>query len=425
MNHTNWKEKYISASESVKKIKSGNRVFIHSVAAAPQQLIKAMTDRADDLRDVEIFQIHTEGIAPYAAPGMEKSFRVSSLFTGANLREAVQSGRADFIPNFLSEIPYFFRKGIIPIDIALIHVSEPDTHGYCSLGVSIDVTYAAVESAKYIIAQVNPKMPRTFGDGVFHISRFDALVAVEDDILESKECIPSETDIKIGYHVAGLIEDGATLQMGIGNIPNAVLSALTSHKDLGIHSEMFSDGIVDLFNMGIITGKLKAKRPEKIVAGFVMGTRKVYDFIHDNPAIEMLDVAYVNDASIIRQNPKVTAINSAIEIDLTGQVCADSIGKKIFSGVGGQVDFIRGASLSEGGKPIIALPSQTRHGISRIVPQLTTGAGVVTTRAHVHYVVTEFGVAYLYGKSLRERARLMIDIAHPDHREWLAKEAGI
>jgi 4-hydroxybutyrate CoA-transferase len=418
-------EKYISAAEAVKKIKSGNRVFIHSVAAAPQQLIRAMADRADELRDVEIFQIHTEGIAPYAEPGMEKSFRVSSLFTGANLRDAVQNGRADFIPNFLSEIPYFFRKKILPIDVALIHVSEPDKHGNCSLGVSVDVTYAAVESAKYVIAQVNPKMPRTFGDGIFHISRFDALVAVEDEILESKESVATEADQKIGYHVAGLIEDGATLQMGIGNIPNAVLAVLGNHKNLGIHSEMFSDGIVDLFNKGVITGKMKAKRPEKIVAGFVMGTRKVYDFIHDNPAIEMLDVAYVNDASIIRQNPKVTAINSAIEIDLTGQVCADSIGRKIYSGVGGQVDFIRGASLSEGGKPIIALPSQTRHGISRIVPDLTSGAGVVTTRAHVHYVVTEYGVAYLYGKNLRERARLMIDIAHPDHREWLAKESGI
>ncbi len=413
---------FVSSEEAVKSIKSGDRVFIHSVAAAPQMLIKAMTNRSEELRDVEIVHLHTEGIAPYSAPGMEKSFHINALFIGANARDAIQTGRGDYIPNFLSEVPSFFRRGILPLDIALIHVSPPDIHGYCSLGVSVDVSHAAVEVAKYVIAQVNPKMPRTNGDGIIHVSKINALVECNDDILVSGIAEPDEISNKIAMNVASLIEDGSTLQLGIGSIPNAVLSMLNHHKDLGIHSEMFSDGVVDLVEKGVINGKYKHTRPEKIVAGFVMGTRKVFDFIHDNPMVELLDIGYVNDTSVIRENPKMVAINSAIEVDITGQVCADSIGKKMFSGVGGQMDFIRGASLSEGGKPIIALSSQTYKGISRIVPFLKEGAGVVTTRAHVHYIVTEYGIANLYGKNLSQRAKMLIDIAHPDHREWLQRE---
>ena len=412
---------YVSAEEAVKFIKSGNRVFIHSVAAAPQLLILAMTNRSDELRDVEIVHLHTEGAAPYAAPGMEKSFRVNALFIGANTRNAIQQGRGDYIPNFLSEVPSFFRKRILPIDVAMIHVSPPDIHGFCSLGTSVDVSHAAVDMAKIVIAQINPNMPRTHGDGMVHVSRFAALVECNDPILETEVGAPDKISMEIAGHVASLIEDGSTLQLGIGSIPNAVLCMLNHHKNLGIHSEMFSDGVVDLVNSGAITGLNKYNRVGKIVAGFVMGTRKVYDFINDNPLVELLDIGFVNDTRVILQNPKVVAINSAIEVDITGQVCADSIGRKMYSGVGGQMDFIRGASLSEGGKPVIALTSRTNKGISRIVPFLKEGAGVVTTRAHVHYIVTEYGSANLYGKNLHQRAKALTEIAHPDDREWLEK----
>lgn len=416
-------KQYISAEEAVQFIKSDQRVFIHSVAAAPQQLIRAMTARSPELRNVEIVHLHTEGAAPYTAPGMQDSFRLNALFVGANAREAVQAGRADYIPNFLSEVPGFFRKGILPIDVALVHVSPPDAHGFCTLGVSVDVSLAAVETAKVVIAQVNPNMPRVHGEGVIHHSRFQAMIWSEDAILEAAVTAPDELSCEIGRQVAALVEDGATLQVGIGAIPNAVLSQLGNHKDLGIHSEMFSDGILPLVGKGVITGRYKKKRPEKIVGGFVLGSRALYDFINDNPIVELLDIGYVNNAYNIMQNPKVTAINSALEVDITGQVCADSIGSKIYSGVGGQMDFIRGASLSEGGKPIIALPSRTKNGASRIVPVLKQGAGVVTTRAHVHYVVTEYGVANLYGMNLRQRAKALINIAHPDDRETLEKAA--
>lgn len=409
--------KYTSALDAVSIINSGNRVFIHSVAAAPQQLIHAMCERADELRDVNVVHIHTEGAAPYVAPEMGKSFRHSALFIGPNVREAVQNGRADYIPNFLSEIPSFFRKGVLPIDVALVNVSPPDKHGFCSLGVSVDVSNSAVDTAKYVVAQVNPNMPRTHGDGTFHVSKFHALVEVNDPLPDIKLPAPNEVEESIGKNIAALVEDGATLQMGIGAIPNAVLRSLTNHKNLGIHSEMFSDGIIPLVENGTINGCMKKLRHEKIVGGFVMGTKKIYDFINDNPMVELLDISYVNSTPNIARNPKVTAINSAIEVDLTGQVCADSIGFKMFSGVGGQMDFIRGAAYSEGGKPIIALPSQTAKGISRIVPSLKPGAGVVTTRAHVHYIVTEYGVAYLHGKTLKERAKELIKIAHPDHRQ--------
>jgi len=414
---------FISAEEAVKCIESGDRVFVHSVAAAPHILLHAMTGRADELRNVEVIQLHTEGAAPYADPKYKESFYVNALFVGSNVRKAVNEGRGDYLPIFLSEVPYLFRNNILPLDVALVQVSPPDRHGFCSLGVSVDASRAAVQKADKVVAQVNPKMPRTHGDGMVHVSRFHAMVEHETALPEYIVDEPGEIENKIGSYCADLIDDGATLQMGIGAIPNAVLKALTGHKDLGIHTEMFSDGIIELVEKGIINNKNKRKHPEKIVSSFLMGSQDLYDFVDDNPQVAMLDVAYVNDTAVIRRNPKVTAINSAVEVDLTGQVCADSIGTYHYSGVGGQMDFIRGASLSEGGKPIIALPSTTRKGISRIVPYLKQGAGVVTTRAHVHYVVTEYGVANLYGKNMHQRARALIDIAHPDHREELEKEA--
>ncbi len=418
-----FQEKYTTAEEAVKLINSGDRVFVHSVAAAPQPLINAMTDRAPELENIEVIHLHTEGDAPYAKPEYSDTFRTNALFVGSNVRKAVNEGSADYLPIFLSEVPGLFRKNILPIDMALVQVSPPDKHGYCSLGVSVDASRAALQSAKKAIALVNPNMPRTHGDGIFHASRFNALVETDEALHELNIPEPNAVEQQIGNNCAELVEDGATLQMGIGAIPNAVLKALGDHKDLGIHTEMFSDGVIELVEKGVITGKKKAKHPEKIVASFVMGSRDLYDFVDDNPMISMLDVAYVNDTAVIRKNPKVTAINSAIEVDITGQVCADSIGTYHYSGVGGQMDFIRGASLSEGGKPIIALPSVTGKGESKIVPHLKQGAGVVTTRAHVHYVVTEYGVANLYGKNLSQRARALIDIAHPDHRDSL-KEAA-
>jgi 4-hydroxybutyrate CoA-transferase len=415
--------KYVTAAEAVAIIKSGDRVFIHSVAAAPQQLIKAMTARAPDLRSVELVNLHTEGDAPYLKPEYAQSFRANCLFIAPNARKAVAEGEADYIPVFLSEVPALFYKQILPLNVALIQVSPPDRHGFCSLGVSVDVSRAAVHVADQVVAQINPHMPRTHGDGLIHISQIDYGVEVSDPLPESGAHQLTEVEIAIGQNCADLVEDGASLQTGIGAIPTATLAALGQHKDLGLHTEMFSDGVIDLVEKGVLNGEKKRIHPGKMVSSFVMGSRRLYDFIDDNPLIAMLDVAYVNDTAVIRRNPRVTAINSAIEVDLTGQVCADSIGTKLYSGVGGQMDFIRGASLSEGGKPIIALPSVTSHGESRIVPILKPGAGVVTTRAHVHYVVTEYGVANLYGKNLRQRAKALISIAHPAHRETLEREA--
>jgi acyl-CoA hydrolase len=354
---------------------------------------------------------------------MEKSFHVRCLFIGANLRQALEEGRASYVPVFLSEVPALFREGVLPLDVALVQVSPPDRHGFCSLGVSVDASRAAVESARRVIALVNPRMPRTHGDGLVHVTRFAATVVTDEPLPEVAPPALGDAERAIGRHVAGLIEDGATLQLGIGAIPDAVLASLREHKRLGIHTEMFSDGVVDLVERGIVTGEEKRVHPGKVVASFVIGTRRVYDFLDDNPQVAMLDCGYVNDTAVIRRNPRAVAINSAIEIDLTGQVCADSIGTRMYSGVGGQMDFIRGASLSPGGKPIIALPSTTKRGESRIVPFLKPGAGVVTTRAHVHYLVTEFGVADLRGRSLAERARLLVGIAHPDHRESLERAA--
>lgn len=416
---------YTSAQDAVKLIKSGDNIYIHSVAAAPQELIKAMVMRANELENVTIYHLHTEGDASYANPEYAGIFKTKAFFVGANMRKAVNSGRADYIPVFLSEVPLLFRKGIIKLDVALIMVSEPDVHGFCTLGVSVDSSKAAVQMAKTVIAEVNPNMPRTHGDGFVHISELDAMVRVDYPIYEYNPGAPSVTELRIGRNVASLIEDGATLQMGIGSIPNAVLAALSTHKDLGIHTEMFSDGIIPLVESGVLNGSKKRIHPGKIVSSFVMGTRKLYDFMHDNPQVAMLDVAYVNDTAVIRRNPKVTAINSAIEVDLTGQICADSIGTYHYSGVGGQMDFIRGASLSEGGKPILALPSITSKGETRIVPFLKEGAGVVTTRAHVHYVVTEHGVAELYGKTLKERANELLKIADPRHKDYLSEQIKI
>jgi len=415
--------KYVSAEEALSIVNSGERVFIQSAAAAPQKLINALTARHAELKAIEITHMHTEGEAPYARPEYADSFHVNAFFISKNIRPYVEGPNVQYIPMFLSEIPLFFRQGSFPIDIALIQVSPPDIHGFCSLGVSVDITRAACDMAKKIIALVNPNMPRSLGDGLIHESAIAQAVWTDEPIHMVPPPPIVDTEIQIGKHIAELVEDGATLQMGIGGIPNAVLQFLNGHKDLGIHTEMFTDGILPLVEKGVINGRLKKTHPGKIVSSFAMGTQKLYDFIHDNPQVAMLDVAYVNDVSVIRKNDKVTAINSAVEIDLTGQICSDSIGTSIYSGVGGQMDFIRGASLSRGGKPIIAINSVTAKGISKIAPTLKQGAGVVTTRANVHYVVTEYGIADLYGKNLVQRAASLIAIAHPDHREQLEQKA--
>ncbi len=415
--------KFTSAEEAVKCINSGDRVFIHSVAMAPQELLQAMVNRADELRDVEPIHIHTEGPAPYTDPKYAKSFRHNACFVGANVRRHVQLGEADYIPVFLSEVPLLFRRGILPVDVALITVTPPDKHGFCSLGPSVDVTLGALDVAKCIVAEINPRAPRSHGDGIIHISQISYAVEVDRPIATTKPHAAGEEEKKMGRLIAELVDDGATLQMGIGGVPDAVLAELGNHKDLGIHTEMFSDGLIPLVEKGIVTGARKKVLPNKITSCFVMGSQKVYDFLDDNPFVAMKDSSFTNDTSIIRKNPKVTAINSAVEVDLTGQVCADTIGPLQYSGVGGQMDFMRGASLSEGGKPIIALSSQTKKGVSKITPFLKQGAGVTTTRAHVHYIVTEHGVANLYGKNLRQRSKALIEIAHPDHQESLEKAA--
>lgn len=415
--------KLVTPDEAVSYIQSRDHLFIHTAAAAPQQLVQALTRRNKELRKVQIFHLHTEGEAPYTRPEYRDSFKTHVFFTAKNVRSAMKTGEADYIPVFLSEVPHLFNRGIVKLNVALIHVSPPDKHGFCSLGISVDATRAAILNANTVIAQINPNMPRTHGDGLIHKSEIDYAIEVTDTIPEHHPAELSDVELKIGRHCASLVENGATLQMGIGSIPDAVLASLENHKNLGIHTEMFSDGMISLIKSGVVNNSKKKIHPGKVVGSFAMGTRNLYDFMDDNPLVQMLDCAYVNDTAVIRRNPKVTAINSAIEIDLTGQVCADSIGTYQYSGVGGQMDFIRGASLSEGGKPIIAMPSTTGKGQSKIVPFLKQGAGVVTTRAHVHYIVTEYGVANLYGQSLRRRARSLIDIAHPDHREELEKAA--
>ncbi|MGO2356907.1 MAG: acetyl-CoA hydrolase/transferase family protein [Mesonia sp.] len=414
---------YSSVDQAVGKIKSGDRIFFQGAAMTPLFLIDAICQRYQELKDVEIVQIHTEGEALYTQEPYNNSFKVNSCFAGSNVRGAINSGHGDYIPIFLSEIHTLFRNDILPLDVAVIHVSPPDAHGFCSLGTSVDITLPAIEKAKIVIAQVNPNAPRTHGDGIIHISKIDCAVKVDIPMRTAHQQELSDIEIQIGKNVAELIDDGATLQMGIGNIPNAVLSNLHNHKGLGIHTEMFSDGILPLVKSGVITGEHKLVKNRKIVTCFAVGNQELYDFIDDNPLVHFKEAAYTNDTSIIRRNPKVTAINSAIEIDLTGQICADTIGGRQYSGVGGQMDFIRGASLSKGGKPIFAMPSTTKKGVSKITPFLNQGAGVTTTRAHVHYVVTEYGVANLYGKNLKQRAAALINIAHPKFREELTKEA--
>lgn len=413
---------YVTAEEAVKIITSNSRVYVQAAAATPSVLTKALSQRAPELRNVEICHLHTEGDAPYANPELSESFHVNSFFIGKNVRHTLTAGNGSYTPVFLSELPNIIRREIITLDAAFIHVSPPDTHGYCSLGVSVEATLAAIEKSKVVIAQVNPQMPRTFGDSIIHISRIDYMVEVNEPIHLQHEVTISDIERKIGVYAASLIEDKSTLQMGIGSIPNAVLANLTNHKDLGLHTEMFSDGVIDLIESGVVNCRYKGTNKGRVLATFLIGSKRLYDFVNDNPFIEMRESSYVNDTALIRRNPKMIAINSAIEVDITGQVCADSIGMKMYSGVGGQMDFIRGASLSDGGKAIIALPSVTKTGASRIVPFLKQGAGVVTTRSHAQYVITEYGIANLYGKTLKQRAKALIDIAHPDHRENIEKQ---
>jgi acyl-CoA hydrolase len=412
--------KYITAEEAVKHIQSGHRVFLHGSAATPVHLIKAMQQRHAELKDVELVSITTLGEVEFNHPSWSSSFFFNSLFVSANTRGVANSANGDYVPVFLSQIPKLFREGFLPLDVAMVQVSTPDAHGFCSLGTSVDIARAAVDTANYVIAQVNPHMPRTHGDGFIHISKLDALVWHSSALPEVDYSAKiSDAMVTIGEHIASLVEDGATLQLGIGGIPDQVLKNLKNHQNLGLHTEMLSDGVIPLIESGVINNSMKKLNRGKSVTSFMIGTRRLYDFVNDNPGIRVMDISYANDTSIIRQNPKVTAINSAIELDLTGQVCADSIGTYQYSGIGGQMDFIHGASLSPAGKPIIALPSITSKGISRIVPFLKEGAGVVTTRGHIHWVVTEYGKVNLFGKSFKQRAKALISLAHPDHREKL------
>lgn len=415
----------VSADEAVKVIKSGDHVHLSSVASAPRCLIEAMCRRGRnrEFSNVHVHHLHTEGPAPYADPEFAGIFQLDSFFVGGNVRKVTQSGYADYIPIFLSETQKLYRAGVLPCNVAMIQVSPPDAHGYVSLGTSVDATLAAVECADHVIAVVNKYVPRAFGDAFIHASDIDIFVEDDTPLEPAHFTMPDAIECAIGMNCAALVEDGACLQMGIGAIPNAVLSQLGGHKDLGIHTEMFADGVLPLVEKGVINGRNKAIDRGKMVSTFLMGSQKVYDFIDNNPGVLMMDVGYTNDPFILSKNPKVTAINSALQVDLTGQICADSLGTTFYSGVGGQVDFIYGASRSVGGKAILAMPSVTGKGISKIAPVLTAGAGVVTTRAHVHWFVTEHGAVNLYGKSLQERARLIISVAHPDHREALEKAA--
>lgn len=413
---------YQSVEQALAVIKSGQRVFVQGSAQTPLYLLRELSKQAHRLEQVELVFITVQGDITVDQPQYEGIFNINCMFVSNSVRKAVSEGRADFIPVFLSDIPDLFKKGHMPLDVAMVHVSPPDKHGYCSLGVSVDIARSAVNTAKHIIAQVNPNVPRTHGDSLIHTDRFTSMVYCEEPLPEVDYGVKvREDEMKIGQYIAGMIEDGSTLQMGIGTIPDAVFKSLHNHKNLGVHTEMCSDGIIDLVERDIINNVNKKIHPNKTVTGFALGTRKLYDYVDDNPAFNFLDIDYVNDPHVIRRNPKVVAVNSAIEVDITGQVCADSIGTTQYSGIGGQMDFMRGAALSEGGKPIIALTSRTAKGINRIVPFLKQGAGVVTTRGHIHYVVTEYGIAHLYGKNLRQRAKALIDIAHPDDREMLER----
>ena len=425
-----FQSRMVSAEEAVRAIKSGDRVFLTGNVSVPQKVLSALVDYAPKLKDVEICQALTVGPAEYVSPAMEGHIRVNSIFISANIRSAIHDGRADFTPVLLAEYPLLFKRGILPLDVALIHVSLPDEHGFCSLGVEVGLTKTPAESAKIIIAEVNEQMPRTLGDSFIHVSRLNHIIPVNYPIAElmMAEEGSSEEVEKIAGYIADLIPDRATIQMGIGSIPDAVLKYLFNKKDLGVHTELFSDSVIDLVDAGILTNSQKTLHPGKIIAGFMLGTHRLYEWANDNPLIELHRTEYVNDPFVIAQNEYMIAINSAIEVDLTGQVCADSIGTKLYSGAGGQLDFIYGASRAKNGVPIIALPSTTilKDGtcISRITGTLKLGAGVVTTRNHVHYVVTEYGVVDLYGKTIRQRAHSLISIAHPDFRSILKKQAN-
>jgi len=417
----NWNQRAVSPAEAVAGLRSGTNIFLHGAAATPTVLVEALAARRD-LENVRIYHLHTAGPAPFAAPGREAEFRSVSLFTGAPLRAPVAEGRADYVPIFLSDIPGLFLSGRVQLDAALLQLSPPDAHGCCSLGTSCDAALAAAETARLVIAEVNTRMPRTFGNNVVPFARLDACVATDHPLHEHAPHAGGEVEARIGQLVADLVEDGSTLQMGIGAIPDAALARMMEKRDLGIHTEMFSDRIVDLVAAGVVTNRHKKVGLGRIVTSFINGSQRLFDFVHNNPLVSFYPCDWTNDTSVIRKNPRVVAINSALQIDLSGQVCADSIGHRIFSGIGGQMDFIRGAALSPGGKPIIALPSRAMGGkVSRIVPELSPGAGVVTTRGHVHWVVTEYGAVNLHGRSLRERGEALISIAHPDFRAELKR----
>jgi 4-hydroxybutyrate CoA-transferase len=419
-----YRRKVTDVDGALAALQSGNRVYLAGGAGVPKQLTQGLTRRAGELRDVELTHILTFAEAPYVQPQYQEAFRVNALFIGPNVRQAVQKGQADFTPVFLSEIPGLFRSGHLPLDVVLMSVSPPDEHGFCSFGVEVGTTKPAAESARTVIAEVNRQMPRTLGDSFIHVSRLHHIVEVDYPLPEAPQGGTTENHLRVGQHIAEMIPDGATLQMGIGSIPDAVLSNLAGHKDLGVHTELFSDGVIDMVESGVITCAKKNFHPGKIVAGFLFGSQRLYNFVHNNPLIELHPTDYVNDPFNIAQNENMVAINSALQVDLTGQVCADSIGPRIYSGVGGQVDFIRGAARSKGGLPIIAFLSTAKDDtVSRIVPLLYEGSGVVTTRNDVHYVVTEYGVASLYGKTIRQRAQALINIAHPDFRDALSASA--
>ena len=419
-----YKKKVVSAQEAVRAVQSGSRIFLTGNCSVPQVILAALVEYAHQIQDVEICHALTLGSADYVAPEMEGHLQVNTLFIGHNVRQAVQDGRVDFTPVLLSEFPLLFKNGYLPLDVAMVHLSPPDEHGFCSFGVEVGLSKSIAESAKIIIAEINEQMPRTLGDSFIHVNKIDFIVPVNYELPEVPMGGTGDNEIvqTIAKHIAKLIPDGATMQMGIGAIPDAVLKCLYDKNDLGVHTELFSDGVIDLVNAGVLTNARKTLHPGKIIAGFILGTKSLYEWVHNNPAIEFHRTEYVNDPFVIAQNERMVAINSAIEVDLTGQVCADSIGPKLYSGVGGQLDFIYGASRSKGGVPIIALPSKAKN-FSRIVPMLKPGAGVVTTRNHVHYIVTEYGIAELYGKTIRQRALALINIAHPTFREELINHA--
>ena len=419
-----WESDYATkirpADEAMQCVQSGMRVYIQPGCAEPETLVEALMRRGPFVRDVEIVHMMTMGCAPYVSPEMEGHFRHNAMFIGGNVREAINEGRADYTPIYLSEIEGLFESGAMPIDVALIEVSPPDSHGFCSFGIGVDTTLTAAKCARLVVAQVNGQMPRTYGDSFIHVSDIDVVVESSRPLCATKTTVVTDLHVAIARHVASLIEDGAVLQTGIGGIPDAVLPFLRDRKDLAVHSELVSDGVIDLIESGVITGARKNFKPRKIILGFALGSKKLFDFVDNNPIFEFHPTAYTNDPGLIARNDNMVAINSALQIDMTGQVCSDSVGTQFYSGIGGQVDFIRGASRSKGGKPIIAISSTAKQGtISRIVPMLSPGAGVVTSRGLIRYVVTEYGVAYLHGKTIRERAKSLIEIAHPKFREEL------